>query len=202
VSSAIFNDNQAQHTLTLTFTQNVSASLNASDLTVTNLQTMAMEPIAMSGSYNTTNNSATFIFTGHANGTLPDGYFKAVLNAAGVTNSNGVALPSNYTVNFFHLTGDANHDGKVNASDFAILAAHYGQTSGMNFSTGDFNYDGTVNALDFNALATQFGTVLTAPSGSDLPDARATSPSSSTSTTNLFSDQSITATDDLTALIA
>jgi hypothetical protein len=173
---------------------------------------MATEPIAMSGSYNTTTNSATFIFTGHANGTLSDGYYQAVVSGSGVTDPNGKPLPSNYTVNFFHLTADANHDGTVNAADFSILAAHYGQTSGANFSTGDFNYDGTVNALDFNALATKYGTVLTAPSNGDLPAAvtaqslAASRIGSSLSagdaaTLNLFSNESITPTDNLTDVI-
>jgi autotransporter-associated beta strand protein len=52
--------------------------------------------------------------------------------------------------------GDANLDGAVDTSDFAVLASHFGQT-GQSWGTGDFNYDNTVNALDFNALATDFG---------------------------------------------
>lgn len=57
--------------------------------------------------------------------------------------------------------GDANDDGTVNTADFDIIAANYGQTSGVNWNSGDFNNDGTVNALDFNAMATNWGDSVT-----------------------------------------
>ena len=53
------------------------------------------------------------------------------------------------------IYGDANLDGKVNASDFAALASHYGQ-SGAYWYQGDFNYDGTVDSADFNILAADY----------------------------------------------
>ena len=45
------------------------------------------------------------------------------------------------------LYGDVNLDGKVDASDLAILGQHWKQ-SGQGWATGDFNYDGVVNASD------------------------------------------------------
>lgn len=60
------------------------------------------------------------------------------------------------------IAGDANLDGTVNSSDFAILAANYSRT-GINWLDGDFTGNGTVNALDFNVLATNFGQ--SAPAG-------------------------------------
>jgi hypothetical protein len=55
--------------------------------------------------------------------------------------------------------GDANLDGKVNAFDLNLLAAHW-QANGVLWSAGDFTGDGKVNAFDLNALAAswQFGT--------------------------------------------
>ena len=66
------------------------------------------------------------------------------------------------TLDFFFLNGDVTRDRHVNAQDFAILSAHYGQ-SGMTFQQGDLNYDGTVNALDFNILAMQYNKFLAPP---------------------------------------
>jgi hypothetical protein len=56
-----------------------------------------------------------------------------------------------------HRMADANDDASVDSQDFAILAAHYGQTTAF-WDQGDFNGDGTVNGLDFNALANNYGT--------------------------------------------
>lgn len=53
--------------------------------------------------------------------------------------------------------GDINGDGFVNASDFVILAAHFGQPSGASAGDGDMNGDGAVNAADFVILASAFG---------------------------------------------
>ena len=61
----------------------------------------------------------------------------------------------------YDLGGDANLDGKVNASDFDALAAHYGTNSGGVWTGGDFNYDGIVNTLDFNILAANYNQVAT-----------------------------------------
>jgi hypothetical protein len=53
--------------------------------------------------------------------------------------------------------GDATLDQTVDSSDFAILAAHYGQSRNAGWAEGDFNGDGMVNALDFNAFASNYG---------------------------------------------
>ena len=56
----------------------------------------------------------------------------------------------------YTLYGDANLDGVVNGTDFAILAGNFGK-SGVGWDGGDFNYNGTVNGSDFAALAANFG---------------------------------------------
>jgi hypothetical protein len=55
----------------------------------------------------------------------------------------------------YTLLGDANLDGAVNGSDFAILASNFDKAvSGWN--QGDFNYDGAANGSDFATLAASF----------------------------------------------
>jgi hypothetical protein len=55
----------------------------------------------------------------------------------------------------YTLLGDANLDGKVNGTDFAILAANFNQ-SVSGWDDGDFNYDGKANGTDFTELAANF----------------------------------------------
>ena len=54
------------------------------------------------------------------------------------------------------IPGDANLDGRVDAIDFAILAAHYGMTTGATWADGDFNGDGAVNFTDFMILTQHY----------------------------------------------
>ena len=98
------------------------------------------------------------------------GYTEASSDALG--SHNGIGLDNDSIVIVYTYAGDATLDGTVDSNDFAALAAHYGQTSGVGWIQGDFNYDGTVNALDFNALATNYGQTSLAAS-SDVPDAAA-----------------------------
>jgi hypothetical protein len=56
------------------------------------------------------------------------------------------------------LTGDANVDGVVNSTDYAIWSAHYGQTVG--FVDGDFDGNGTVNSADIVHFYQTVGTNL------------------------------------------
>ncbi len=59
--------------------------------------------------------------------------------------------------------GDADLNGVVDSSDFAMLASHFHESgANIDWSSGDFNYDGVVNALDFNLLATNYGQALPA----------------------------------------
>lgn len=48
--------------------------------------------------------------------------------------------------------GDANRDGRVDASDLAATVANLGQTSGASWATGDFNDDGRVSLADVMLL--------------------------------------------------
>jgi hypothetical protein len=62
------------------------------------------------------------------------------------------------------LAGDANRDGTVNGTDFALLAQNFGTQNGADWGRGDFNADGAVNGTDFALLAGNFG-----KSGGDPP---------------------------------
>jgi hypothetical protein len=57
------------------------------------------------------------------------------------------------------LQGDVNQDGVVNLTDFSILAASFGKTSGSAGYDGraDLNGDNVVNLTDFSILAANFG---------------------------------------------
>ena len=125
--------------LAYTFSENIGTTFTASNITVTNLNTNA--PFPATASYNAQTHTATFTFSS----ILPNGNYQATLNGTAITDVAGNALGSSPVSTFFFLMGDANHDRSVNASDFALLAANYGQ-SGKTFSQGDFNYDGTVNS--------------------------------------------------------
>jgi autotransporter-associated beta strand protein len=72
-------------------------------------------------------------------------------NPAGL---NGSQIEIMYT-----LLGDANLDGKVNGTDFNLLATNFNQAVTNGWDKGDFNYDGKVNSNDFVLLAANFNQV-------------------------------------------
>ena len=154
VSSSTFAFATAPHKLRFTFSENVGASLQPSDLIVRDTVTQAQ--IIVSGvSFDTVTNTATFTL----NNVVPDGAYRATLSGTGVTDPAGNSLGADHTFDFFFLNGDANHDGRVNLIDFNTLASNFGQ-SGRDFTHGDFTYDGTVNLEDFSILAGRFGTAI------------------------------------------
>ena len=55
------------------------------------------------------------------------------------------------------LPGDANSDGAVNLSDFAILKRNFGAKTGATWDMADFSGDGAVNLTDFAILKQHFG---------------------------------------------
>jgi hypothetical protein len=56
----------------------------------------------------------------------------------------------------YTLLGDANLDGKVNGTDFDLMATNFNQAVTNGWDEGDFNYDGKVNGSDFVLLADNF----------------------------------------------
>jgi autotransporter-associated beta strand protein len=83
---------------------------------------------------------------------------------------NPAGLSSGQIEIMYTLLGDANLDGKVNGTDFTIMATNFNQAVTAGWDRGDFNYDGAVNGSDFVALARQFNqaAVQSAVSAADL----------------------------------
>jgi len=156
VNAAAYVYTQLPHTLTFTFNKDVSASLSVAAVQVQNLTTgTSVTPVSVS--YNAATNTATFSFAGK----LPDGNYRVTLLASVVADAGGIHLPADYTLNFYYLTGDVNHDHSVNFSDLLLLAQNYGRANAT-FAQGDLTYDGSVNFTDLLLLAQNYGRTLAA----------------------------------------
>jgi hypothetical protein len=165
VVDQLFDYEGPPQALYLQFDKNVSASLTASDFHLQNLTSGATINLVPNDlQYDTGLNTSTLKFSGYTYGALPDGNYRLTIFANDVRAPDGTPMASDYTLDFFSLLGDANHDRRVNIQDFNVLASHYNQ-SFQTFSTGDFNYDSVVNVQDFNILAARYNTVLSAPTG-------------------------------------
>jgi hypothetical protein len=143
------------HTLTVTFGENVAASLAAGDLTVRALDGGATYT-PTSVTFDPATNAATFAFAGE----LPDGRYRATLAAGAVSDAAGNLLATDATFDFFSLAGDATRDGRVDFADLVALAQHYDQMGGMTWADGDFTGDGNVDFNDLVVLAQRYDTVL------------------------------------------
>jgi hypothetical protein len=150
--------------ITVTFSENVVASLLDSNLSVVTVpQTGQGTPVAFKRvSYDNINNVATF--TPASGASLPDGNYSATLLPAGITDAAGNPLAAGRQIDFFVLSADADHDRTVGPSDFNLLATNFGK-SNQPWAAGDFDGDGVVGPSDFNILATRFGTTLPPPQG-------------------------------------
>jgi hypothetical protein len=142
------------------FSEDASALISPSSLTLMNLTTNEQIPAAnITVEYDLATNTAHFTFPGYPDGVLPDGDYEGRV-LAGLPDFFGNGLTADVPFNFFFLQGDANHDRRVNLADFNILAANFGTAGGALFGQADFNYDGNVNLQDFNILAGRFGSML------------------------------------------
>ncbi len=161
ITNSVFNYNTSQPNITLTFNQDVSASFDTSDITLTQLlsPSSTVPPaniIVTPGAGNT----IVLTFQNYPSNALPDGRYQLVVHAAGVTSSSG-PMASDFTMpTFFSLAADADRNGSVNMLDLNAVATNFGKPG--TFSQGDFNYSGTVDIGDFNLLAGSFGKVLPA----------------------------------------
>jgi hypothetical protein len=189
ITNSVFDFNTSQQKITLTFDQDVSASFDTGDITLTQL--LAPSSTVPPGNIIVTagaNNTIVLTFQNYPFNALPDGRYQLVVHAAGVT-ANGVPMAADFTMpTFFSKVGDANRDGTVNLLDLNAVATNFGK-SGMTFSQGDFTYNGTVDIADFNQLAMHYGSVL--------PASAPPAPLGS-----LFSASQIKPTDDLSDLLA
>ena len=156
VGSPIFDYQRLPLKISLTFSENVAASLNKTSLQVSNISSGAA--IVPSGlSYDAASNIATFTFAAP----FADAAYRAVLPAAAVSDNSGRHPAADFSYTFFALAGDANHDGIVNFADLLLLAQNYGK-SNSTFGQGDFTYDGAVGFADLLILAQHYGRSLPA----------------------------------------
>jgi hypothetical protein len=156
VLAAAFQYDRLPQSVSIQFDRDVHAGLLAADLSVQNLTTGAMvTPVNLS--YDTSTNTATYYFQD----ALPDGNYRAALPASAVSDPAGNHMAAAYTLDFFVLSGDINHDRHTNFQDLLILAQHYG---GMGtFADGDLNYDGRIDFNDLLILAQSYGKTLAPP---------------------------------------
>jgi subtilisin family serine protease len=158
--SGAFQYATAPHSNSVSFNENVQLTVGLEDFTLENLTTSQfVSSLAMSGFYDVGTNTQSINYGGLPGGILTDGNYRLTALAAGITDVAGNPLAANYVFNFFHLTGDANHDSHVDLLDFNVLSLNFGQSS-RNFTQGDFDYSGTVDLLDFNLLSARFGASL------------------------------------------
>lgn len=96
----------------------------------------------------------TFAGAGIVGGSLPDGHYTLVVNAAQVKGaSTGQAMAANQSTTFDRFYGDSNGDGVVDAVDYVAFRQAYltGGAAGAN-AVYDSNGDGLLTPADLNAF--------------------------------------------------
>jgi len=162
--------------VSIVFSEDVSASLQVSDLTVHNLNTNQDLPAAgIALSWDASTYTATWSFN-----TLPDGYYHATLHASGVNDSGNSQLAQDSSVDFSFLNGDADRDGSVGFSDLVAIAQHYGVNGGGMLATGDMDGDGNVGFSDLVTVAQNYGNTLAAPAAVPVGGAALAAPEATT----------------------
>jgi|GEM_PF-4613810 len=157
VTSSVYDFDAAVPTLRFFFSQNVGATVDPFDLTITHAASGdVIAPADMSIGYNATLRRMDVTFPGLPSGILADGDYTATIAGSGIVGLSGNPMAANHTFPFFALGGDANRTRTVDSADFNAMLLKYG-SSGAVFSEGDFSYDGKVNSIDFNILANAFG---------------------------------------------
>jgi hypothetical protein len=138
----------------LQFSSNIAQTLSLTDLQIQNLTTaQSVAPQSLAQSSGAT--EATWSF----DSILPDGNYRATLPGGSVADTYGNPLAADFTLDFFILAGDANHDRKVDVADLGILATNW-QQSPRTFAQGDFDYSGTVDVNDLGILASHWQQLL------------------------------------------
>ena len=148
ITSQAFNRDDAQHRVTIVFSEDVTGAAGAGNVVLVNSDTGAT--VATSAAYS----SATRTLVLTPDSRLPTGSYRVTFS--NVTDQAGNALVSS-PFNFRFREGDANGDGLVNFADLVVLGTNYNQSS-RTYSQGDFNYDGTVNFSDLVILGGNYNT--------------------------------------------
>ncbi|HWA50643.1 MAG TPA: choice-of-anchor Q domain-containing protein [Dongiaceae bacterium] len=152
----------SQQRLVLHLDDNPSGTLSADDLQLVNLSTSQTVPgSTLIMSFDPGTNTATFRVNGYG-GMLPDGNYRLTLPAGSIADAAGNALSVAWSMDFFVLGGDADHNRMVDLNDLYILASNW-RGSGKVFNQGDFNYDGKVDAKDLGILSINWQRSLPVP---------------------------------------
>jgi len=153
--------------ISFVFSKDVSASLDAADLVLQNLttgQTLSADSFTLT--YDASSNTTTWTSAT----VIPDGNYKATLQAAGIADALAQKLDGNgdgssgddYGFSFFKFAGDADRDRSVGFADLVKLAQNYGKT-GQSWGDADFNGDGNVDFADLVVIGQNYGTTFDAP---------------------------------------
>jgi hypothetical protein len=151
------------HRFEFQFSKNVWNSIQSSDFVFTNLNTG--QTFTPDGGYIDPTNR---IYSPSFSTPLPDGNYTAFIDKDNVYDILGRTLVSDYTMEFFVLSGDVNRDRAVNFDDLLLLAQNYG-TNQKSWSTGDMNYDQKVDFSDLLILAQKYGSTLPEFAGATAP---------------------------------
>jgi hypothetical protein len=178
VVAGAFADRTAPPSLTFVFSDDVAGAVSAENLSLVNLTSGQTVPAdRMKVTYDPASRTAVFTFPGYPGGVLPDGNYEATLTPTASTPSPAPALAPQamalaaapapaFSLRFFVLSGDANHDGRVNALDLITARRNLGRTGALGPlgpAQGDVNYDGKVDLWDLLTVRRNFGKKISPP---------------------------------------
>lgn len=165
---------------TLTFDDNIVATLNADDVSVAHFATGFITTLPTSLWTLSVIGSTAIVTLSNA---VPDANYQVRIRENGFAGSNGVFNSSPFfSPTFGVLAGDINRDRIVNFDDLLLLAKNYGKT-GQTFSQGNVDYsaDGTIGFDDLLVLAQRYSKSI--PAAAAAADTAATAGSLSTPST-------------------
>lgn len=148
--------------LSVTFDEDVSASIDLTDLLLTNETTG--QPVSVQGAsvtYAGQTDTATWDLSAL---NLEPGIYTPTLSGAGVTDAAGNSLAGgDYSWGPLLVAppGDADRSGTVDVGDLGILAGHWMTGPGATWAEGDFTGDGWVDVGDLGVLAGHWQTNVT-----------------------------------------
>jgi len=150
--------------ITLTFSQDVGASLSASDLIVRNLSEKTdVTPAKLSLSYDAATHRATWTFPGLPGNALSSGNYLLQINPSSVTDASGNGLAAPYVSEFFVLPGDSTADRAVNDLDLYQVWQNQLKPAASRNPNDDLNGDGQINASDWQIVENNYRTTLPPP---------------------------------------
>lgn len=92
---------------------------------------------------------------------LPDGNYRLSIPAGAVQDVWGNASQTDWSIDFFALEADFNHDRWIDSRDFSLFASNFNMPAG--YAGGDLNRSGRVDIADFALFAPKFNTYLAPP---------------------------------------